>query len=90
MRWQLWVGNFGGEEKGVVDGIMKEYYVLQRQHRFYSAIKLLMAFFLVFYADQKPLDLAQGAEVKHILVGNKVCSNGLHLTSSFLEKNCNS
>uniref|UniRef100_A0A452R603 Oxysterol-binding protein n=1 Tax=Ursus americanus TaxID=9643 RepID=A0A452R603_URSAM len=33
--------------------------------------------------DQKPLDLAQGAEMKHILTGNKVCSNGL-LSSRFL------
>ena len=38
-----------------------------------------MAAFLVFYTDQKPLDLAQGAEMKHVLVGNKVCGNGLHL-----------
>ena len=38
-----------------------------------------MVFFLVFYTDQKPLDLAQGAEMKHVLVGNKVCGNGLHL-----------
>ena len=47
-----------------------------------------MAFFLVFYTDQKPLDLAQGAEMKHVLVGNKVCGNGVHLY--MYEKNLSS
>lgn len=40
-------------------------------------IKLLISLFPYIYTDQKPLDLAQGAEMKHILTGNKVCSNGL-------------
>lgn len=40
-----------------------------------------MAFFFVFYTDQKPLDLAQGAEMKHILV-NKVQSNELNVSNN--------
>lgn len=34
LRWQLQAANFGREEKGGVDGIMKEYYALQLQHQF--------------------------------------------------------
>lgn len=49
---------------------MREYY-----NAIAVSVKLSVAFFLIFYTDQKPLDLAQAAEVKHILVGNKVCSN---------------
>lgn len=47
-----------------------------------------MTFSLISYTDQKPLDLAQGAEMKHVLVGNKVCTNGLYLYN--VDKNLNS
>lgn len=62
-----------------------EFLKAQRSIIWYSWSKFccavdIVTVFLVCHTDQKPLDLAHGAEMKHILVGHKVCTDGLNLT----------
>ena len=49
---------------------MKEYCMVEL-YEFFCVVDIVI-FPCEFYTDQKPLDLAHGAEMKHILVGNKV------------------
>lgn len=51
---------------------MKEYCMV-KLHEFFCVVDIVTFSPCEFYTDQKPLDLAHGAEMKHILVGNKVC-----------------
>lgn len=51
---------------------MKEYYMVEL-YEFFCVVDIVTFSPCEFYTDQKPLDLAHGAEMKHILVGNKVC-----------------
>lgn len=51
---------------------MKEYCMVEL-YEFFYVVDIVIFFPCEFYTDQKPLDLAHGAEMKHILVGNKVC-----------------